>query len=102
MDPDPGGPKTWGSGSGSGSGSPTLLVTLDVFLLYSFARHLFVCVEVVPAVDAMAGDISEPEEEEGSSATSSSASIELDRAVPRHTLLGMPESSVGKMTTFDL
>jgi hypothetical protein len=56
-------------------------------------------VEVVPAVDAMAGDISEPEEEEGSggsSATSSSASIELDRAVPRHTLLGMPESSVGK------
>ncbi len=58
---------------------------------------------MVPAVDAMAGDISEPEEEEGSSATSSSsASIELDRAVPRHTLLGMPESSLGKMTTFDL
>ncbi len=55
-----------------------------------------VCVQVVPAVDAMAGDISEPEEEEGSSATSSSASIELDRAVPRPTLQGMPPASGGK------
>ncbi len=69
--------------------------TLKSFFLYSIALHLFVGVQVVPAVDAMAGDISEPEEEEGSSsATSSSASIELDRAVPRHTLLGMPQSSV--------
>jgi hypothetical protein len=42
-------------------------------------------------VDAMAGDISEPEEDE-SSGGSSSASQELDKAVPRHTLLGRPES----------
>jgi hypothetical protein len=49
------------------------------------------CVQVVPLVDAMAGDISEPEEDE-SSGGSSSASQELDKAVPRHTLLGRPES----------
>jgi hypothetical protein len=99
MYPDPGCPKTCGSGSGSGSGPPTLLVTLEVFLLYSFSPHLSFGIQVVPAVDAMAGDISEPEEEEGgSSATSSSASIELDRAVPRHTLLGMPESFVYNFT----
>ena len=40
-------------------------------------------------MEAMAGDISEPEEEEENS--SSSASVELDRAVPRHTLLGTTE-----------
>ncbi len=46
----------------------------------------------------MAGDISEPEEEEGGGgggggSGSSSASLELDRAVPRHTLLGTTNNS---------
>jgi hypothetical protein len=49
--------------------------------------------QVVPPLDVMAGDISEPEEEESNC---SSASLELDRAVPRHTLLGRTEFVVNQ------